>query len=293
MDSQGLVNMNSEPRLSEEYSERQVKAAHRVLMDVGQVLASFKDCLVLVGGWIPDLLLPEASDSHTGSIDVDLALDAEKLNDGRYAELLKLLLDTRRYRQGEKQFQLVTDVDLNDGDKPIQVAVEFLAPKEIRLEKHKPKLLEGFRVLQADGCGAAFRAPVEQALSGQNTRGVQNTVHLRLASLPDFLVMKAFAIGGRDKPKDSYDLCYCLEHCTEGIEALAEVWKNQLGDPNVAKAKSILSEKFERPESFGPQQVVEFNGSTDPTEKAMQARKAYELVQKFLQLAERRYRPTR
>lgn len=41
--------------------------------------------------------------------------------------------------------------------------------------------------------------------------GAANTVHLRVASLPDFLVMKAHAIGGRDKPKDVYDLCYCLD----------------------------------------------------------------------------------
>ena len=106
-------------------------AARRVLVDVGQVLASFVDCLVVVGGWTPDLLLPDANELHVGSIDVDLALDAAKLNDRRYAELVKLLLDTKRYRIGEKDFQLVVEVDLKDGEKPVQVEVEFLAPKEI------------------------------------------------------------------------------------------------------------------------------------------------------------------
>ena len=70
---------------------------------------------------------------HVGSIDVDLALDTEKLNEGRYAELLRLLLDTRRYRPGAKSFQLLTDVDLQDGIQPIQVEVEFLASKEVNL----------------------------------------------------------------------------------------------------------------------------------------------------------------
>ena len=131
--------MNLEPRYHDDYSERQVEAAHRVLVDLGQILAAFRDCFVVIGGWTPDLLLPEADERHIGSIDVDLALDAAKLNDGRYAELLKLLLDTRRYRHGEKDFQLVVDVDLNDGDKPVQVEVEFLAPKEVKLKKNKPK----------------------------------------------------------------------------------------------------------------------------------------------------------
>jgi len=73
-----------------------------VLVDVGQVLASFGDAIVVVGGWVPDLLLPAHASAHIGSIDVDLALDAAKLADGRYAELLKLLLDTGRYEKGDK-----------------------------------------------------------------------------------------------------------------------------------------------------------------------------------------------
>jgi hypothetical protein len=51
---------------------------------VGQVLASFKNCMVVVGGWIPDLLITDSDEPHSGSIDVDIALDAEKLNNGRY-----------------------------------------------------------------------------------------------------------------------------------------------------------------------------------------------------------------
>ncbi|MDZ4814652.1 MAG: hypothetical protein SGI71_00115 [Verrucomicrobiota bacterium] len=43
--------MNLEPRHQNEYSSRQTQAARRVLIDLGQVLASFSDCLVLVGGW--------------------------------------------------------------------------------------------------------------------------------------------------------------------------------------------------------------------------------------------------
>jgi len=81
--------MSPEPRHQEDYGGRQVEAARRVLVDVGQVLASFRNAIVVVGGWAPDLLLQVAEPAHVGSIDVDLALDAAKLGDGRYAELLK------------------------------------------------------------------------------------------------------------------------------------------------------------------------------------------------------------
>ena len=274
--------MNPEPRQREDYGERQIEAARRVLIDVGQVLAAFSDCLVVVGGWVPDLLLPEAEEPHIGSIDVDLALDAAKLREGRYADLLKSLLDTRRYSKGGKDFQLVATVNLKDGEKPVQVEVEFLAPREVKLKKNRPKLLAGFRVLQADGCGAAFHSPVKQTMSGANVRGALNTVHLRVASLADFLIMKAHAIGGRDKPKDSYDLCYCLEHLPEGLKKLAAEWKSRAGEKDVIKAVAILKEKFASVDSFGPQQVVEFHNSADAEEQARQARRAYELVREFL-----------
>jgi hypothetical protein len=276
--------MNPEPRNEADYSERQTTAARRVLVDVGQVLASFVDCLVVVGGWTPDLLLPDAEEPHVGSIDVDLALDAAKLNDGRYAELIKLLLDTKRYRAGEKDFQLVVEVDLKDGEKPVQVEVEFLAPKEVKLKKNRPKLLEDFRVLQVEACSEAFHAPVELRIPGQNVRGAANTVTLRVASLADFLVMKAHAIGGRDKPKDTYDFCYCLEQLPIGMEKLAEDWKKRAGEKNIAKAIEILREKFASVDAFGPQQLVEFHSTPDADTQAMQARQAYELVQKFLSL---------
>lgn len=274
--------MTPEPRVRGDYSDRQVEAAHRVLIDIGQVLASFADCLVLIGGWVPDLLLPEAEPPHVGSIDVDFALDADRLKDGRYAEMLRLLLDTKRYRPGDKTFQLITTVDLNDGEQPVQVEVEFLAPSDVELQRNRPKLVGGFRVLKTEGCSTAFRSPVEKTLSGQNVRGAQNTVHLLVASLSDFLVLKAHAIGGRDKPKDSYDFCYTLENLPDGIEALARDWAARSGEENVARAVKILREKFDSVRAFGPQQVVEFHNSANKEEQEMQARRSYELVQRLL-----------
>jgi predicted nucleotidyltransferase len=230
------------------------------------------------------LLISEVEEAHVGSIDVDLALEAEKLNDGRYAELLRLLFDTRRYRPGVKSFQLLTDVDLQDGSKPIQVEIEFLASNDVNLKKNKPKLLQDFRILQAEGCGAAFHAPVQIDLAGQTIRGTNNTVRLRVASLPDFLIMKAYALAGRDKPKDAYDICYCLTYFPGGLETLATAWKQRSHDREVQRAIAILREKFVAVNGFGPGQVVEFLDLSGRDVQEIQARRAFELVQKFLSL---------
>ena len=276
--------MNPEPRHEEEYTERQVEAAHRVLIDIAQVLASFRDCLVIVGGWAPDLLLEGAEEAHIGSIDVDIALDADKLNDGRYAEILKLLLDTGRYSKGEKDFQFVIDVDLKDGGTPVHVDVDFLAPKDAKLKRHAKKRFKDFRVLQVEACNVAFRAPEEVTLSGENVRGATNTVRVRVVSMQDFLVMKPYALDGRDKPKDAYDLCYSLEHAIGGMEAVAAAWRNRLGEKEIVTAIKILQEKFTDVNAFGPQQLVEFHASRDEDEQKRQARRAFELVQKFISL---------
>ena len=105
-----------------------------------------------------------------------------------------------------------------------------LAPKGVKPRSGQPKLLENFRVLEADGCAVAFHAPQEIELTGKTPRGTMNTVQLRIASIPDFLVMKAHVLGGRDKPKDAYDICYCLANFPLGLETLAEGWKGRTGE---------------------------------------------------------------
>ena len=44
--------MPEEPRFEEDYEPRQVAAARRALVDVMQVLAAYRDSIVLVGGWV-------------------------------------------------------------------------------------------------------------------------------------------------------------------------------------------------------------------------------------------------
>ena len=276
--------MSLEPRQREDYSDRQVEAAHRVLVDLGQVLKSFEDCLVVVGGWVPDLLMKNSEEQHVGSIDVDLALDVTKLAEGKYAKLLKTLLNTGRYKQAEEAFKLYSEVDLKDGQPPIRVEVDFLKSPGAKTKKNHTKLTTHFRPLDADGCAAAFEHPELVIFSGKMIKSGTNRVQFRVASIADFLVMKSFALANRDKPKDAYDICYCLQNYPDGLEKLAANWKQRTDKKDVIKAISILKEKFATVEWYGPQQVVEFYNSSNAEERETQARRAYELVAKFLKL---------
>ena len=158
------------PRVASDYDDRQVEAARRVLIDLGQVLGEFRDCIVVVGGWVPDLLLPEAEEAHIGSIDVDLALGAVQLRGGRYAELLKLLFDTQRYHQGRQPFQMVTTVKLEDGGPPISVDIDFLAPKDAYDIVYCLEHVAG----GSEAIVAAWRAPAVVKFAGRATAILQD-----------------------------------------------------------------------------------------------------------------------
>jgi predicted nucleotidyltransferase component of viral defense system len=176
----------------------------------------------------------------------------------------------------------VTTVDLHDGEVVLKVEVEFLAPADVKLKKNHPKLVEGFRVLQFPACAAAFGHPESIELEGLMISGAPNTVRLQVASLPDFIIMKAHALEGRDKPKDVYDLCYCLDEYPDATLVVAADWRSRHEDSLVRGAIGILREKFETVDHYGPQQLAIFHDSTDDDERAMYARRAFELVQKLL-----------
>jgi Nucleotidyl transferase AbiEii toxin, Type IV TA system len=277
--------MTTEPRTQHEYGAREIAAARRVLVDLGQVLGSwFEGSIVVVGGWVPELLLGQAEEPHIGSIDVDLALDAEKLGDGRYAEIVKLLLDTGRYEKTDQPFRLRATVDLSDGNQSVVVDVDFLKPAAKRHRRKGPPLLPDFRPLDADGCAAAFLHPESVAMEGPMISGAENRVHLRVASVADFLVMKSYALAGRDKPKDAYDICFCLDNSPGGIEALARAWRERRDDPLLAVALTHLRDKFRTVDSYGPRQVAIFYDPTTREEQERHSRRGYELVARFLEL---------
>lgn len=69
----------------------EVDACRSVLIEVLTVLAKDLDKLAVVGGWVPELAFPNKG--HIGSLDVDLALDARKLEPKAYESIRNKLAD--------------------------------------------------------------------------------------------------------------------------------------------------------------------------------------------------------
>jgi hypothetical protein len=262
-----------------DYTPSEVEAAKRVMIEVAQNLGEYADACVVVGGWVPELLLPEAEPKHTGSIDVDLALNPKRLSGERYASLLDAL-KRKGYQPGEKPFQLFKEVKI--GREKIRVDVEFLAPKGAKMKKNQPKRVPGFRVLETEGCALAFDDPAIVTIEGKMPDERTNRVSIRVASVADFLVMKGYALAGRDKPKDAYDIYFCLKNYRGGPIALARELRPKLRLKEVRKGLEHIAGKFRSAEDFGPSTVVRFLASGDADEQRFQAQDAFGQVERLL-----------
>ena len=86
-----------------EYDCLLVEAAHRVLLEVARLLYDYRDGIVLVGGSVPGLLFDQGGSEHIGTIDVDIALDQNTIQEVGYRSIMQLL-SKRGYVQGDQPF---------------------------------------------------------------------------------------------------------------------------------------------------------------------------------------------
>jgi hypothetical protein len=248
-----------DPQSATDYDDRTTAAVKSVLIEIGQILGSFRGKFAVVGGAVPWLLLDNDAMRHVGTIDVDLSLDAEALAEREYASLVAALMGNGyRQREGLRRFQLVRQVRTNDGGSPIDVIVDFLMPRHAEIERNIPPLLDNFTVQRADGADLATRFHQMTAISGPMPNGGTNKVEIAVCSIPALLAMKGYALNGRLKQKDAYDIYFCVRNYPDGIPALADACRPLLELESGAIGFGHIAGKFDVPDGFGPTSVRRF-----------------------------------
>jgi hypothetical protein len=214
---------------------------------------------VVIGGAVPWLLLPHARPQHIGTLDIDLDLDTNALSDGEYATLIETLQE-KGYEfnvEGLRPFQLRRWVNLDDVE-PVAVLVDLLMPRNAKTDKNKEKLIAGLRVQGADGGHIALTHHVTTVLEGPMPDGRPNRVTLLVASIPALLVMKGYALTGRDKKKDAYDIYFSVRNYDGGPAVLADASRELLHDPVAVAGFKRIADKFRNRDDYGPQTVKLF-----------------------------------
>jgi hypothetical protein len=248
----------SNPQRADDYDDRGARAANNVLVELGQVLGTYRDAFVIIGGLVPGLHIP--GKGHIGSLDVDIQLDTDKLADHGYADLLESL-EAAGYEHRTrdlKPFQFRRVVDLRDGGEPVSVIVDVLMPKGAKTRKNKPKLIEGFRAQEADGGEIALRYNIKLEISGLMPDRRPNKVTMLVASIPALLVMKGYALAQRDKKKDAYDIYFSIRNFSGGPDALADACRPLLNEDVARQGFAHIAGKFDSLDAFGPVTVRMF-----------------------------------
>ena len=239
-----------EPQYASDYDDRTTVAVKSVLVEIGQILGSYKGKFAVIGGAVPWLLLGEADMPHIGTLDVDLSLDAEALGDGEYAQLVESLLRQGYHRREHlPRFQLVRTVSARDDGDDIDVRVDFLMPRDATIARNAPPLVANFAVQRADGA---------DLIDGDMPDGGGNRVQIAVASIPALLAMKGYAIANRRKQKDAYDIYYSIRNFPDGIDALVAATRPLLDFDTARTGYLHISGKFRRLDDFGPTSVRQF-----------------------------------
>lgn len=157
--------------------------------------------------------------------------------------------------------------------------MDFLAGEYVGAARgRRTQRVQDMRPRKAHGCDLAIDLATEVTLSGTLPDGAKDSARLRVASIVPFLMMKAMALSGRLMEKDAWDIYYCIRYYPGGLDRLVEEFRPHLNHNLVKEALAKLAEKFASPDHVGPKHVADFEETTDPEERALLQRDAFERV---------------
>ena len=264
-----------------DYPRDAVEMCLSVLVEFMTILGAYKEDVVLIGGWVPYFLFEEYKQEHTGSLDIDVALDFEHIAPEGYKSILQLLKE-RGYTEGTQPFIYHRTVKTDDG-KEMTVDLNFLAGEYGGTEKsRRTQKAQDIRARKARGCDVAFAHTTLINLKRTMPDKAVNEVNIKVAGVIPFLVMKGMALWDRYKEKDAYDIYFTIQHYPEGVKGLARTFKPYVSNALIQEGLAKIKDKFKTINSPGPVWVVNFLEIDDPEEKEGIQRDVFERVNSLL-----------
>jgi len=264
-----------------DYCKPEIDACHSVLIEVMTILGEFRDSLVIVGGNVPRLLIPDAKSKHPGTLDIDLALDPRRIPRQAYRTITETLIRAG-YRAGSQPYIFYRDL-LDESGRTITVQLDLLAGEYGGTGKsHRTQRVQDANPRKARGCDLAFDRPVTVTIEGELPEGGRNTVKVKVAAIGPFLVMKGMALWSRKNEKDAFDIYYCCRNYPGGVKTLAGAVSPILGSGLALEGLGKIRAKFGAIDMIGPVWVVKFSELEDRDARERLQREAFELVKNLL-----------
>ena len=255
--------MADKPTTAAGYDSGQLELVRATCLYVATKLGDIMDELVVVGGLVPSLLiaqdnLPVGTDTHVGTMDLDVGLTLALLDEGRYRTLTE-----RLRRAGFAQ-------DINDQGNPTRqrwkienlekVTVDFLIPPSLPTDcgGMLRNIEADFAAVIAPGLHLAFQDQEQITLLGSTIVGEQAIRDVYVCGPGAYVVLKSLAFRLRGENKDAYDLYYLVRNYGMGIDDIVLRLKPILDDPSAQEAVNILNQDFLGHDGVGPRRVAEF-----------------------------------
>jgi len=276
------------PRLASDYSPEIVEVSKSVLAELITALKKYYEALVLIGGWAPYFILQkfglsEADFHHVGSIDIDLVVDPDLVDEEAYATMASILreMDYVPSEDRQRQFRWLRTVEGRE------IGVDFLCPKppvgEGRRHRHqviqrdlKARTLEGAEIALEH----YFECPLSVRLPGD---GIAK-VNTKVADLVACLALKGMALGGRYNEKDAYDIYSVCAYFEGGPAGVAAVLEAYVDHPILRKGMESIAIKFRDSDAEGPSWAARFLASDNPAMATRIRQDAYMNVNEVLRL---------
>ena len=256
------------------------------LLELMIALGSYRDGLVLVGGWVPYLLLnqyqnKEANFQHIGSKDIDIVVNPAIVDKKKYATILELLKGKGYKPKEGATYSFVKNVVTNKGDEQIQI--DFLGPEYGGTEKsHRHQVVQDdFLLRKAHGGDIVFDHATTITLEGKLPNGGEGKTTIKMADIVGILTMKGIALGLRYKEKDAYDINGLILYYKSGPLAVAEELKPFIENKLVKESLDAISDKFRSREAEGPTWVADFQEAEGEIREQTKT-ESYLQVQRFL-----------
>jgi len=257
-----------------DYKEKEVQICLSVLVELMTILGEFREDIVIVGGNVPPFLIPDSKEKYPGTLDIDLALDFKKIDDNTYKTIVETLKEKGYYqKEGGQPSKFYRDI------KEITIEVDLLAGEYGGTGKsRRHQRVQDAKVRKARGCDLVFDGYSTVELSGKLPSGAENKVIVKVANIGPFLVTKGMALWTRKKEKDAFDIYYCIKNYLGGIKTIAEKINPIANKTLLQEGLGKIKAKFETVNSIGPNFVADFLEISEPEEKEIKKREAFELI---------------
>lgn len=278
-------------RSSTDYSPSLVQASFSGLLELSVSLNRYRDALILVGGWVPYLLLDIKKEGgstfqHVGSIDIDLVVNPAEIGPDEYASIVDIL--TKRGwnpKGGDSLFSYLKKIKspVDDIDQIIQV--DFLAarPQGMKGNHRHVDVQQKLRARMLDSAPLAISHNCKVPIKGKLPDNGEVEREIAMADIVGCIGMKGVVLGERYNQKDAYDIYTVLENYEGGPRKVASAVKPYVGiEPLMDLAIKTIRSAFKDEKANGSNWVANFLTEKRDDEHKAHAMRAFQTVAEFL-----------